>query len=103
MVTPDEISDPQDLTITTTVNGEIRQQASTSNMIHSIRQQIEHLTTAFTLEPGDLIFTGTPEGVGAAMEPPQFLKDGDVVRIEISDIGVLGNPVANEVARTVIG
>ena len=103
MVTPDEISDPQDLTITTTVNGEIRQQASTSNMIHSIHQQIEHLTTAFTLEPGDLIFTGTPEGVGAAMEPPQFLKDGDVVRVEISDIGVLENPVANEVARTVIG
>ena len=102
MVTPDDIKDPQDLTITTMVNGQQRQYASTSEMIHSVHQQIEHLTTAFTLEPGDLVFTGTPEGVGAAMEPPRFLKDGDVVRIEISGIGVLENPVIDEVARIVI-
>lgn len=103
MVTADEIEDPQNLAIKTSVNGEERQSSNTSSMIHSIREQIEHLTTAFTLEPGDLIFTGTPEGVGAAMDPPQFLKDGDVVRIEISDVGAIENRVANEVAKTIIG
>lgn len=102
MITADEIEDPQNLTIRTSVNGEERQSSNTSSMIHSIRQQIEHLTTAFTLEPGDLIFTGTPEGVGVAMNPPQFLKDGDVVRIEIGGVGVIENRVADEVARTVI-
>ncbi|MEP0070056.1 fumarylacetoacetate hydrolase family protein [Pyruvatibacter sp.] len=103
MVTADEIEDPQNLTIKTLVNGEERQSSNTSSMIHSIRDQIEHLTTAFTLEPGDLIFTGTPEGVGAAMDPPQFLKDGDVVRIEIGDMGAIENRVADEVAKTIIG
>ncbi len=103
MVTADEIEDPQNLTIKTSVNGEERQSSNTSSMIHSIREQIEHLTTAFTLEPGDLIFTGTPEGVGAAMDPPQFLKDGDVVRIEISDVGAIENRVADEIAKTIIG
>jgi 2-keto-4-pentenoate hydratase/2-oxohepta-3-ene-1,7-dioic acid hydratase in catechol pathway len=103
IVTADEIDDPQALTITTTVSGVQRQHSTTGAMIHAIRQQIEHLTTAFTLEPGDLIFTGTPEGVGMAMDPPLFLKDGDTVRIEISGIGTIENPVANEVARTVIG
>ncbi len=102
LVTADEIADPQALTIETRVNGEVRQSSSTSKMIHSIAQQIEHLTTAFTLEPGDLIFTGTPHGVGVAMDPPQFLKDGDAVRIEISGIGAIENPVANEVAHMVI-
>ena len=102
IVTADEIADPQALTITTKVNGIQRQHASTAAMIHPIRQQIEHLTTAFTLEPGDLIFTGTPEGVGMAMDPPLFLKDGDKVRIEISDIGVIENDVCNEVAQTLI-
>jgi len=103
MVTADEIHDPQNLTIKTLVNGEERQSSNTSSMIHSVRDQIEHLTTAFTLEPGDLIFTGTPEGVGAAMDPPQFLKDGDVVRIEIGHVGAIENRVADEVAKTIIG
>ncbi len=102
MVTADEIDDAQSLTITTLVNGEQRQHASTSEMIHTLPEQIEHLTTAFTLEPGDLIFTGTPEGVGAAMEPPHFLKDGDVVRIDITGIGAIENRVVNEVATTVV-
>lgn len=102
MVTADDIADPQALTITTLVNGEQRQHASTSEMIFTLSEQIEHLTTAFTLEPGDLIFTGTAEGVGAAMDPPQFLKDGDVVRIDISGIGAIENPVVNEVAKTII-
>lgn len=103
MVTADEIEDPQNLTIRTLVNGEERQSSNTSSMIHSIPQQIEHLTTAFTLEPGDLIFTGTPEGVGAAMDPPQFLKEGDVVRIEIGNVGAIENRVTDEVAKTIIG
>ncbi|MEQ8746913.1 fumarylacetoacetate hydrolase family protein [Pyruvatibacter sp.] len=102
LVTADEIDDPQALQITTYVNGEVRQRASTGEMIHSIADQIAHLTTAFTLEPGDLIFTGTPQGVGVAMDPPQFLKDGDVVRIEISGVGAIENRVKNEVARTMI-
>lgn len=102
LVTSDEIDDPQALQITTYVNGEVRQRASTGEMIHSIADQIAHLTTAFTLEPGDLIFTGTPQGVGVAMDPPQFLKDGDVVRIEISGVGAIENRVKNEVARTMI-
>ncbi len=102
LVTADDIANPQALSITTWVNSEQRQHGSTGDMIHTIAQQIEHLTTAFTLEPGDLIFTGTPEGVGAAMDPPKFLKDGDTVRIEISKIGAIENPVVAEKAETII-
>lgn len=102
IVTADEIADPQALSVTTRVNAEVRQQGSTGDMIHPLAAQIEHLTTAFTLEPGDLIFTGTPEGVGAAMDPPSFLKAGDRVRISISQIGEIENPVVDEVAATLI-
>ncbi len=63
-------------------------------MIHGLRQQIAYLSTAFTLEPGDLIATGTPEGVGVGMEPQQFLKPGDVVRCEIDGVGAIENRVA---------
>ena len=63
-------------------------------MIHSLRQQIAYLSTAFTLEPGDLIATGTPEGVGVGMEPQRFLKPGDVVRCEIDGLGAIENRVA---------
>ena len=62
-------------------------------MIHTIWQQIAYLSTAFTLQPGDLIATGTPEGVGVAMEPPVFLQSGDVVRCEIDGIGAIENKV----------
>lgn len=93
LVTPDEIGDPHDLAISLTVNGELRQQANTGQMIHGIRAQISYLSEVMTLMPGDLLATGTPAGVGVAMTPPQFLKDGDVVSIEIERIGQLSNTV----------
>ena len=94
IVTADEIPDPQALDLKCFVNGEQRQANNTANMIASVRQQIAYVTTAFTLEPGDLIATGTPEGVGVGMEPQVFLKPGDVVRCEIENIGVIENKVA---------
>ena len=97
IVTADEISDPHDLPIRCFVNGEERQSSNTRMMLHNIDEQIEYLSTAFTLEPGDLIATGTPEGVGIAMDPPVFLKVGDVVRCEIDGIGAIENPVVAEV------
>ncbi|WEK46713.1 MAG: fumarylacetoacetate hydrolase family protein [Candidatus Andeanibacterium colombiense] len=93
IVTADEIPDPQNLALRCLVNGEKRQESNTSGMIHTIAAQIEYLSTAFTLEPGDLIATGTPEGVGAGMQPPSFLKPGDVVRCEIDGIGAIENTV----------
>jgi 2-keto-4-pentenoate hydratase/2-oxohepta-3-ene-1,7-dioic acid hydratase in catechol pathway len=94
IVTTDEIPDPQTLGLRCFVNGEQRQEGNTGNMSHPVAAQIEYLSTAFTLEPGDLIATGTPAGVGAAMDPPRFLQDGDVVRCEIDGIGAIENRVA---------
>lgn len=94
IVTTDEVADPQTLNLRCFVNGEQRQSSNTDNMIHRVRAQIAYLTSAFTLEPGDLIATGTPEGVGIGMEPQQFLKAGDVVRCEIDGIGTIENRVA---------
>lgn len=94
IVTADEISDPHTLELRSFVNGEIRQKGSTSELIHSVWDQIAYLSTAFTLDPGDLIATGTPHGVGAAMTPPVFLQPGDVVRCEIDGIGAIENKVA---------
>jgi 2-keto-4-pentenoate hydratase/2-oxohepta-3-ene-1,7-dioic acid hydratase in catechol pathway len=94
IVTADEIPDPQSLALRCLVNGEVRQQSTTADMSFGIAEQIEYLSTAFTLEPGDLLATGTPEGVGAAMDPPRFLKPGDVVRCEIDGIGAIENRVA---------
>lgn len=94
IVTADEIPDPQALALRCFVNGEKRQESSTANMIHPVAKQIEYLSTAFTLEPGDLIATGTPEGVGMGMQPPQFLQEGDVVRCEIDGIGAIENRIA---------
>lgn len=94
IVTADEIVDPQNLDIRTWVNGELRQSNSTREMIHTVADQIEYLSTAFTLETGDLIATGTPEGVGAAMTPPKFLARGDVVRCQVEGIGYIENHVA---------
>lgn len=102
IVTPDEVGDPQDLDIRTLVNGEVRQNSNTKHMIYRIDEQIAHLTTAFTLEAGDVLATGTPSGVGAAMNPPNFLKEGDVVRIEIEKLGAIENPVVKEKGGTVI-
>jgi 2-keto-4-pentenoate hydratase/2-oxohepta-3-ene-1,7-dioic acid hydratase in catechol pathway len=94
IVTADEIADPHALRLRSWVNDELRQDNTTANMIHNLWQQIAYLSTAFTLETGDLIATGTPEGVGVAMEPPVFLTAGDVVRCEIEGIGAIENRVA---------
>jgi len=96
LVTPDELGDPHGLRLRTWVNGEIRQDARTDDLIFDCFAMVEHLTTAFTLEPGDVVSTGTPAGVGMAMSPPHYLRAGDSVRIEIEGIGVIDNPVVNE-------
>ena len=93
IVTADAIQDPHALSIGLKVNGEQRQDGNTEDMIFDIPTLIESLSEGMTLEPGDIIATGTPSGVGYAMEPPQFLKDGDTVDCEISGIGTLSNTV----------
>ena len=103
LVTADEIGDPHALRLQTWVNGELRQDAKTDDLIFDCYEQVEHLSTAFTLEPGDVIATGTPAGVGIAMKPPQLLRAGDVVRIEIEGVGVLENPVIDEPSDTATG
>ena len=96
VVTADELGDPHALSLRTWVNDDLRQDGKTDDLIYDCFEMVEHLTTAFTLEPGDVISTGTPAGVGMAMKPPGWLKAGDVVRIEIEGIGVLENPVIDE-------
>jgi len=91
VTTADEIADPHALAIRCLVNGETRQSSNTRNLVFDAFDQIEQLSQAMTLEPGDLIFTGTPGGVGAAMEPRRFLKDGDTVRCEIEGLGHIEN------------
>lgn len=92
IVTADEIPDPQALTIVTTVNAEIMQQDTTANMIFNVRHLISYCSRMFTLEPGDVIMTGTPSGVGLGRNPQVFLNDGDVVKITIEGIGEISNP-----------
>ena len=94
ITTADEVADPHALRLTCSVNGEVRQSTDTSEMIFNIWKQIAYLSTAFTLDSGDLIATGTPEGVGGAMQPPRFLKPGDVVRCEVEGLGAIENTVA---------
>jgi 2-keto-4-pentenoate hydratase/2-oxohepta-3-ene-1,7-dioic acid hydratase in catechol pathway len=93
LVTIDELGDPNDLALRTWVNDELRQDSRTSDLIFGLREMVEYLTTAFPLEPGTIIATGTPAGVGVGFDPPRFLADGDVVRIAIEGIGELRNPV----------
>jgi 2-keto-4-pentenoate hydratase/2-oxohepta-3-ene-1,7-dioic acid hydratase in catechol pathway len=100
MVTPDEIGNPHALTIRTWVNGELRQDSNTKNLILDCFEMVAALSAVFTLEPGDIISTGTPAGVGVAMQPPRFLAAGDVVRIEIERIGHIENPVIEEPEET---
>jgi 2,4-didehydro-3-deoxy-L-rhamnonate hydrolase len=88
-----QVPDPQALAIRAIVNGEVLQDSSTSNMIFSVAEIIAHVTRAITLEPGDLIATGTPAGVGAFRKPPIWLRPGDEVTIEIEGVGSLTNPV----------
>ena len=89
IVTSDELGDPHTLGIRCLVNGELRQNSNTGNLVFNVYDQIAYLSQAMTLLPGDMIFTGTPGGVGMAMKPPSFLKSGDVVRVEIDRIGAL--------------
>ncbi|HIG23578.1 MAG TPA: fumarylacetoacetate hydrolase family protein [Henriciella marina] len=96
LVTLDELGDLGPLAIRGYVNDELRQEAKLADMVHRIEEQIAHLTAAFTLEPGDVIFTGTPAGVGAGHTPPKWLKPGDKVRVEIEKVGTLENPVVAE-------
>ncbi|NJO35125.1 MAG: fumarylacetoacetate hydrolase family protein [Rhodospirillales bacterium] len=93
IVTADEVANPHELDLRCFVNGEQRQSNNTANMIANIWQQISYLSTAFTLQSGDLIATGTPEGVGVGMEPQKFLQPGDVVRCEVDGIGAIENKV----------
>jgi len=88
-----EISDPQTLDISTRVNGQTLQQSNTRNMIFSVAETIAYITQLMTLEAGDIIATGTPEGVGFKRNPPIFLCDGDIVEVEVEGIGTLRNPV----------
>jgi 2-keto-4-pentenoate hydratase/2-oxohepta-3-ene-1,7-dioic acid hydratase in catechol pathway len=85
-----------DARIITRVNGEVRQDDVLSRMMHPIRREIEYISTFMALEPGDIIVTGTPTGSGARLDPPQFLKPGDVVEVEVNGIGTLRNTVADE-------
>jgi len=94
ITTDDEVADPMALEMTLTVNGEERQRTSTGDMIYDIYAQIEYLSTVMTLEPGDLITTGTPSGVGIALG--KFLKPGDVVRVEVSQLGHIENRIVAE-------
>jgi acylpyruvate hydrolase len=94
ITTADEVSNPGDLALRTWVNGELRQDSRTSDLIFKIPQIVAFLRETCTLEPGDLILTGTPSGVGVYMEPQQFLGSGDVVRIEIEDLGTIEHTVA---------
>lgn len=96
LVTPDEAGDLQDLRVRTWVNGDLRQDASTAEMVFGCAEQVAVLSTVCTLEPGDVVATGTPAGVGAAADPPRWLVPGDRVRIEIEGLGALDNPVVAE-------
>ncbi len=96
LVTKDSIPDPHALSISTFVNGEMRQNSSTSDLIFDVPTLVEFLSGSTTLEPGTLILTGTPSGVGAGRKPPTFLQAGDDVTVEIENIGRLTNPVLEE-------
>jgi 2-keto-4-pentenoate hydratase/2-oxohepta-3-ene-1,7-dioic acid hydratase in catechol pathway len=102
LTTVDEVADPNDLWIRTWLNGELVQDGSTKSMIYDIATQISTLSTAFTLEPGDIIATGTPAGVGIVRQPPLWMKAGDVARVEIEGLGALENRIVDEPAETVV-
>jgi 5-carboxymethyl-2-hydroxymuconate isomerase len=93
VVSADEVPDPQDLAIRTRVNGETMQDSSTAEMVFSVAELIAFITEGITLEPGDVVLTGTPHGVGNFRDPQVFLQPGDVVEVEVSGLGVLTNTV----------
>lgn len=96
MVTTDEITNPHELDIRTYLNGQMVQDDNTGNMVHSIPELIEYISTFATLSAGDVIITGSPGGVGKKRTPPLFLKEGDIIEVEIQKIGKLSNQIANE-------
>lgn len=96
MVTTDEIPDPAALTLTTRLNGEVMQHANTDQLIFNVPFLISYISSFMELEPGDVIVSGTPGGVGMKRTPPVFMKDGDTVEVEITHVGTLINPVENE-------
>lgn len=96
IVTADEVPDPQQLRLSLRVNGVTKQESNTSMMIFSVAQIIATLSLGMTLEPGDIIATGTPSGVGFARKPPEFLKAGDVMETEVEGIGVMRNKIVSE-------
>jgi 2-keto-4-pentenoate hydratase/2-oxohepta-3-ene-1,7-dioic acid hydratase in catechol pathway len=96
MVTPDEIPDPENLKLDLRINGKTEQSSNTRQLIFKIPTIINYASTIFDLAPGDVLVTGTPAGVGWSRKPPQFLKPGDVVEVEIEKVGVLSNPVVDE-------
>jgi 2-keto-4-pentenoate hydratase/2-oxohepta-3-ene-1,7-dioic acid hydratase in catechol pathway len=96
IVTADEIEDPHNLHITLSINGELLQDSNTRNLIFNIPRLIAYLSSVFTLEPGDIISTGTPAGVGFARTPPRWLKPGDEVSVTVEGVGTLVNPVVAE-------
>ena len=102
LVTSDEVGDPHNLDIRCIVNGEVRQHSNTKHLIFDCYDAVAHLTKAFTLEVGDVLFMGTPSGVAAAMKPPKFLKEGDIVRVEIEKLGHLEHRVTPERAECII-
>ena len=95
LVTPDEVADPQALAVRLWVNDTVRQESSTSDMIFPVAQLISYMSQFFTLLPGDIIATGTPSGVGAGMSPPQFLRAGDRVRLEVEGLGMQDSAVTS--------
>jgi 2-keto-4-pentenoate hydratase/2-oxohepta-3-ene-1,7-dioic acid hydratase in catechol pathway len=96
ITTANQLRDTGNLAVRTWVNGELRQNSTTRNMAFNVSQIVHHLSRVMTLEPCDIIATGTPAGVGFAMKPPRYLQNGDVVRIEIQEIGVLENTVEEQ-------
>jgi 2-keto-4-pentenoate hydratase/2-oxohepta-3-ene-1,7-dioic acid hydratase in catechol pathway len=96
IVTPDELPDPLDLAISLRLNGQVLQNSSTKQMIFRANQIVSYISQIFTVEPGDLIFTGTPPGIGHARTPAIYMKAGDVAEVEIQGLGVLRNPVVAE-------
>ncbi|CAN7446576.1 fumarylacetoacetate hydrolase family protein [Aminobacter sp. LjRoot7] len=100
LVTADEIPDPQDLAISCRLNGNTVQAARTSQMIHSVAQLIAYISRITPLSPGDVIVTGTPGGVGFARVPPLFMKEGDLVEVDIEGVGLLRNRIARETIQS---
>ncbi|EEK78370.1 FAA hydrolase family protein [Bacillus cereus] len=102
LITSDELKNPSGLEIVLTINGEKRQQSNTANLVFSVQYLVSFLSGLMTLEPGDVILTGTPGGVGVARNPQAFLKDGDIVRIEVDGVGVLENKVRQKLEVPVL-